>query len=287
MSWLRTTLLVLTMVLPSAHAHANEKLPVIATFSILGDLVARVGGERVSVRTIVGPASDAHVYEPTPADVAAIAAARVVVENGLGFEGWLGRLTAASGFSGPVVVASRGIATADPHAWQDVGNAIAYVATIRDGLCAADPSGCAIFSANAEAYTAQLRALDGEIRRRIEAIPDKRRKVITAHEAFGHFARAYGVTFIAPAGLSTASEPSARDVARLIDQIRSEGVTALFVEALSDPRLIEQIGRETAVVAGGALYSDALSAADGPAATYIAMMRHNLTQLAGAMGSPQ
>jgi zinc/manganese transport system substrate-binding protein len=266
----------------------------VATFSILGDLVRNVGGERVELATLVGPNGDVHVYAPTPGDVKRIAAANIVFVNGLGLEGWIDRLIAASATRAPVVVASRGIgprggarsqdqAVSDPHAWQSVANGKLYVGNIRDALIAVDAAGKAIFEANATTYLAKLDALDGEIKAAIAAIPPARRKVITAHSAFDYFGDAYGVAFIAPEGLSTEAEPSARDVAKLIEQIRRENVPALFLENVADSRLLERIAAETGVRIGGKLYSDALSPPDGPAATYIAMMRSNVRELTSAL----
>jgi zinc/manganese transport system substrate-binding protein len=266
----------------------------VATFSILGDLVRNVGGERVELATLVGPNGDVHVYAPTPGDVKRIAAANIVFVNGLGLEGWIDRLIAASATRAPVVVASRGIgprsgarsqdqAVSDPHAWQSVANGKLYVGNIRDALIAVDAAGKAIFEANATTYLAKLDALDGEIKAAIAAIPPARRKVITAHSAFDYFGDAYGVAFIAPEGLSTEAEPSARDVAKLIEQIRRENVPALFLENVADSRLPERIAAETGVRIGGKLYSDALSPPDGPAATYIAMMRSNVRELTRAL----
>jgi zinc/manganese transport system substrate-binding protein len=274
----------------SVGASAQERLSVVATFSVLGDMVARVGGGHVQVATLIGPEGDAHAFQPTPADAGKVARARIVFENGLGFEGWLSRLIRASGYRSEVVAVSDGASTIaasdsarDPHAWQSPANALVYVRNIKDGLCRVDAARCAQYTANADAFAAEIGALDGEIRSWIGAIPFDRRKVITSHDAFHYFGRAYGVTFLAPVGVSTDVEPSSRDVARLIDQIRREKVKALFVENISDPRLIAQVARETGVKVGGTLYSDALSKPGGPAATYLGMMRHNGKMIADAL----
>ncbi len=268
------------------HPHA------VATFSILGDFVKNIGGEQLELATLVGPNGDVHVYAPTPGDVKTIATANIVFVNGLGLEGWIDRLIVASATRALVVVASRGIrprsqdhAMSDPHAWQSVANAKLYAGNIRDGLIAVDAAETKIFEANATAYLAKLAALDGEIKAAIAAIPPARRKVITAHRAFGYFGDAYDIAFIAPEGLSTEAEPSARDVAKLIEQIRRENVPALFLENIGDSRLLERIAAETGVRIGGKLYSDALSPPDGPAATYIAMMRSNVRELTRALTS--
>jgi zinc/manganese transport system substrate-binding protein len=295
----------------ASPAWPAELVKVIASFSILGDLAAKVGGGRVEVTTLVGPNGDGHVYEPTPADARQTASADLVVVNGLGFEGWLERLVEASGYSGPVAIASEGVTplkmdaeteaeqhghaeepgheagrhhgNVDPHAWQSVANAGIYVSNIAEALCAVDAAGCAEFQANAAAYGATLKSLDEEISRKFSAIPVERRTLVTSHDALGYFSGAYGVRVLAPQGVSTESEASAADVAKLIRQIRAEGVSALFVENISDPRLIEQISRETGVRPGGALYSDALSEAGGPAATYVEMMRHNAALILAVM----
>lgn len=278
-----------------ARGQSPEKLQVVATFSILADFVRQIGGERVEVATLVGPGGDAHVYSPTPADSRRLAGARLVVANGLGFEGWVARLIRSSGTRVPVVEAARGTKPlkgadphghghgADPHAWQNVENAKVYVAAIRDALAAADPEGRASYEAHAAAYLKDLDALDAEIRAAVARIPPERRKAITSHEAFAHFEAAYGIDFVAPQGVSTEAEPSARGIARIIQQIRRERIPAVFVESIADRRVIERIAQETGAQIGERLYSDALSDADGPAPTYIAMMRHNMRALGAAL----
>jgi zinc/manganese transport system substrate-binding protein len=285
----------------SGSAFAQDKLSVVATFSILADMTQRVGGENVSVHALVGPEQDAHVFQPTPAAAAAVSKARLLISNGLGFEGWIERLVSSSGYTWPVVVATKGLTPleagdsdhnehghrdADPHAWQDLSNALTYVENIKTGLCNADPAHCDAYTKNASAYTAEISALDVTIKAEIGALPQAKRKVITSHDAFGYFAKAYGVTFKAPTGISTDSEASAQDVAKLIDLIKAENVTALFVESISDTRLMEQIARETGVKPGAVLYSDALSQPGGPASTYLDMMRSNALELTKAMVGP-
>jgi zinc/manganese transport system substrate-binding protein len=277
-------------------AFAQEKLPVVASFSILGDFVREVGGERVAVTTLVGPDGDAHVYSPTPADAKTVAGAKLVVVNGLKFEGWLTRLVKSSGTKATVATATTGITPLkmaddhghghggeDPHAWQSVANAKLYVGNVRDALIAADPAGKASYEANATGYLAKLDALEAEIKAAVARIPADRRKAITSHDAFGYFVKAYGIEFIAPQGVSTEAEASARDVARIIRQIKAQKVPAVFLENITNPRLAEQIARESGAKIGGRLYSDALSAADGPAGTYIAMMKHNISQIEKAL----
>jgi zinc/manganese transport system substrate-binding protein len=275
-------------------ALAQDRIKVLATFSILGDLVKNVGGDHVDVSTLVGPDSDAHVYAAAPSDAKKVADAKVVITNGLGFEGWMSRLVRASGSKAPVVVATNGITVrkaadgqghseSDPHAWQSVANAKTYVANIRDALVAADPAGREAYEANTQAYLAKLDALDAEVKQAVAAIPAERRRIISTHDAFGYFQQAYGIEFIAPQGVSTEAEPSARDVARIITQIRQKKVPAVFIENISDPRLMQRIAQETGARVGGKLYSDALTGKSGEAPSYIELMRHNVKQIAAAL----
>ncbi len=274
---------------PAAAETPLAPLPVVASFSILGDFVREVGGDAVAVSVIVGPDSDAHVYEPTPADARKVSEARLVFVNGLGFEGWFDRLVAAAGAKARIVVASAGIKPralddgVDPHAWQDVANARRYVENIRDALKAADPGRAALYETRAAAYLATLAALDRQVASAIAAIPSQRRRIVSTHDAFGYFAAHYGLEFIAPQGVSTEAEPSARDIARIIDAARREKVAAVFLENISDPRLAQRLAKESGVKLGGELYSDALSKPDGPAASYVAMMRHNVGELTKAL----
>lgn len=286
----RLLLICLVLIASAVPALAQERLKIVASFSILGDFVGNVGGDRVGVTMLVGPDGDAHVYSPTPSDAKKIADARLIFINGLGFEGWLPRLVKSAGGKATVVTATSGIAPlklgsdADPHAWQSVANAKIYVGNIRDALAAADPASAQAFRANAEAYLAKLDALDREVRAAIAKIPEGRRKVISTHSAFGYFAAAYGVEFIAPVGVSTESEPSARDIAAIITQIKAAKIPAVFLENVSDPRLIRRISAETGAKVGGTLYSDSLTAEKGDAPTYIDMVRHNIKALASALG---
>ena len=276
----------------------RDRISVVATFSILGDLVKNVGGDRIEVATLVGPNSDAHVFSPTPADAKTLAKAQLVFVNGLGFEGWMTRLVRASGTKAPAVIASKGIKTRkmedehqhghmaiDPHAWQSIANVKIYVANIRDGLSKADPAGKGAYDSNARSYLAKLDELEGEVRAAIGRIPGDRRKIITTHDAFGYFSAAYGMEFISPEGVSTDSEPSAKDVAKIIAQVRRQKIPAVFMENITDPRLMQQIAKETGARIGGTLYSDALSDASGPAGSYIDMMRNNIRELNKALTS--
>ena len=357
-----TAVFALSLAAP-AIAESDRPTPVVATFSILGDMTKRIGGEHVAVTTLVGPDGDAHVYQPTPADARAVSEATILVANGLQFEGWLDRLIDASDFDGMRVVATEGIepiafddehddehddgghedhaeeagddhdreehaeaamhghdddhddeahaeaamhghdddhedeahaeegdddhhhGAFDPHAWQSLGNAVAYIDNITAALAQSDPANAADFYQSRAAYVAEIEALDAEIREIVAALSADRRIVVTSHDAFQYFGREYVLEFVAPQGLSTESEASAKDVARLIQQIRERGIRAVFVENIGDPRLLEQIADETGAVIGGTLYPDALSGPDGPASTYLDMMRHNATTLAQALAS--
>jgi zinc/manganese transport system substrate-binding protein len=291
----------------TGDAGAADKLKAVATFSILGDMVRQVGGDRVEVATLVGPNGDAHVFTPTPADAKTLADAQIFFVNGLGFEGWMERLETSSGFKGKTVVASQGVKpltmqeeegehghddhadgehqVTDPHAWQDLANGKIYVANIRDGLIAADPAGRAVYEANAAKYLEAIAKEDEAVKQAIGNLPPERRKIITSHDAFGYFGAAYGLAIIAPEGVSTESEASAQDVAKIIRQIKEEKIPAVFLENVTDHRLLDQIARETGAKIGGTLYSDALSGPDGPAPTYLDMFRHNAGALTAALSS--
>jgi zinc/manganese transport system substrate-binding protein len=275
------------------RAQTPAKLPVVATFSILADFARNVGGERIEVTALVGPNGDTHVYQPKPADAKELGAARLILVNGLGLEGWIDRLIKASGAKAPVVVATKGIKSQqmreegrvelDPHAWQSIADAKIYVANIRDGLIAADPESASAYRTNAENYLAKLDTLEKEILAEIAKIPPGRRQIITTHDAFGYFGAAYGFRFIAPEGISTETEASARDVAKIIRQVKTQKIPAVFLENVTDPRLMRSIASESGAKIGGTLYSDALSPPDGPASTYIDMMRNNVRELSAAL----
>jgi zinc/manganese transport system substrate-binding protein len=287
----RVVLVSICLAFIALPAHAGDRLKVVASFSILADFVRNVGGEKVNVTALVGPNSDVHVYTPAPSDAKTVADAKLVVINGLGLEGWLPRLLQSSGSKATIVVATKGIqplklgSEADPHAWQSVANAKVYVANIRDGLVAADPADAEAFKGNAVRYLAELDALEAEVKDAIAKIPPERRKLITTHEAFGYLASAYGITFIAPSGVSTETEPSARDIARIIDQVKAEKIPAVFLENISDDRLIGRIAAETGAKVGGILFSDSLTDEKGLAPTYIALVRHNIKALTSALGN--
>ena len=276
--------LVLTF-LTGGNATAAEKIAVTASFSILGDLVRVVGGERVAVTTLVGPNEDAHVFEPKPTDVKAIARTQLLVTNGLSFEPWANKLAKSAGYKGETVVASTGVKAlpSDPHAWQNPNNVELYVRNIAAGLSKVDAAGALTYQANAEAYVKELQALDAWAKAQFQEILVVKRKVITSHDAFGYFAAHYQIKFIAPQGMSTEAEPSAKQVAVLIKQIQREKIKAIFVENMSNPKLLAQLSKDAGATVGASLYADALSAPDQPGATYLQMMRHNVTQLAAGM----
>lgn len=296
----RRHLLALPLAVPflSRAAQAQGTVPVVASFSILGDMVRQIGGDRVALRVIAGPDVDAHSFQPRPADAEAVRGARLVVRNGLGFDPWLDRLVRSAGYRGTVATASEGITpraleddhghshdhtAQDPHAWQDLRHGQSYVRTIAAALGAADPEGAGEYRTRAEAYLARLAALDGWVRQQIATVPEARRQVVTSHDAFGYFAAAYGVRFLAPQGINTDSEPSAAEVARLIRLLKRQNITALFLENMANPATLRRLAAEAGVSVRGQLYADALSRPDGPAPDYEKMFRHNLGLLVPAM----
>lgn len=301
------SLFLLACLAGAGQAHAAP-LKVVASFSILGDFVSEVGGERVALTVIAGPGQDAHVYEPRPADVAAVSAADLVVVNGLHFEGFLGRLIKAGAGKAPVVALSEGAALLpaqaggdhvhahgdaaahaeddghyDPHAWQAVPNAQIYVRNLAQALCSVDAAGCDDYRARAQAYVERLGAVDAELRAALGSLPPQRRTVLTAHAAFRYFGHAYGLTFLSPAGLSTDAEATAADMRRLVEQLRRQQVAGIFLEQNANPRLVQRLASETGMKIGGTLYADALSAPGGVADTYVDMMRHNGRTLSSAI----
>lgn len=283
---------------------------VVASFSILGDMVAQIAGDAAQVHTIAGPNVDAHSFSPRPSDAVALRQAALIVRNGLGFDTWMDRMIRAAGYTGALATATQGITprrmdghdhdhesgagrrrahsvgprdVPDPHAWQDLRNGIRYAQTITAALRAALPEQAETLAASGAAYVARLEALDAWVRAQIATVPEARRKVVTSHDAFGYFGAAYGVEFLAPQGISTESEPSAADVARLIRQVRADRITAVFLENMANPGTLQRLAREAGVTVSGKLYSDALSEAGGPATTYEAMFRNNIALLVPAM----
>lgn len=292
----RSTLLnsMAALALSAFSLSAQAKpLEAVASFTVIADMVQNVGGDRVHVTSLIGPNGDPHVYEPSPDDAQALKKADVAFVSGLHLEGWMDRLIKASGYQGQPVVLSSGIKTrsmdedgqriTDPHAWNSAANAVIYVSNIVAALQKADPDGATVYQANGEHYSAQLKALDSYARAQIQAIPLAQRKVLTSHDAFGYFGDAYGVKFLSPLGFSTESEASAADVGKLIRQIKAEYVSAYFFENSGDPRLVKQIADASGARPGGELYVEALSPANGPAASYVQMFRYNVDRMVEAM----
>lgn len=283
-----------------APALAWAKVPVVASFSIVADITREIGGDKVEVQSLVGADQDAHVFQPSPADVRKLAAAKVFVVSGLGFEGWMPRMTRAAGFKGLTVVAAARVkplavqeeghhehdghdhGSVDPHAWHNPQNVMLYADAIATGLAKADPASGDYFRQRADAYKGKLKELDVWAAQQFAGVPAARRKVLTSHEAFGYLAARYQIRFLAPQGVSTEAEASAKAVARLIQQVKKEQVKAVFFENMADKRLLQQLGKEAGVNPGGKLYADALSS-DGKAASYLQLFRSNVTSLLSAM----
>jgi zinc/manganese transport system substrate-binding protein len=276
-------------------AAAGAPVRVVVSFSILDDIVRRIGGDDVAVTSLIGPDSDAHAFDPTPDQARLLAGAQLLVVNGLGFEAWLTRLTRSAQFGGVVTTATEGVLPItttepgeksplpDPHAWQDPRNVVIYADNITRALARIDPDHAEAYRQRFRGYKAELEALDAQVRSQLQEIPADKRRVITSHDAFAYYGKAYGVTFLAAEGINTESEPSAKVVAGLIRQIRREGIKALFLENIADPRLVEELGRDTGTTPGPPLYSDALSRANGPAPTYIRMIGYNTAALKQGM----
>jgi zinc/manganese transport system substrate-binding protein len=289
-------LLCFTIAWGNQHPVASDTpIRVVASFSILDDIVRQIGGTDVAVTSLIGPDSDAHVFEPNPDQARLLSQAQLFVINGLGFEGWLTRLTRSAQYRGLVVIASDGIvpitasepgdapSVPDPHAWQDPRNGIVYADNIARALAGIDQPHAKAYRERFRHYEAELAALDRRIREELGTIPVEKRRVITTHDAFAYYGKAYGVAFLAPEGVNTESEPSAKTIAGLIRQIRREGIRAVFLENISDPRLVQELARESGARLGPPLYSDALSGPNGPAATYIRMVEHNTAALKEGM----
>ena len=297
---------------PSSFAQTpvtGDPVQVVASFSILGDLVKNVGGEVVEVTTLIGPGVDAHTYDPAPPDLVVLTKADVIFENGLGFEPWLDRFFASAQPSGARVVVTEGITSReagadehegevqvedggsehgqfDPHVWHDVANVVVMVGNIRDALVAADPARAELYEANAAAYIAELEALDASIREQVGTLPQERRKLVTSHDTFGYFAGAYGFEVLGTAlgSLSTeAGDPSARDIATLITEIEEAGGPAIFAENVANPDLMESIAAEAGVELAPPLYTDALGPPGSPGETYMGMMQSNVTTIVDAL----
>lgn len=294
----------------AASANVQKPLRVVASFSILADMTKQVGGEHVQVQSLVGPNSDAHVFDPSPRDAKALAQADVVVINGLGFEGWMDRLIKSSGFKGVLVVATEGIkplesheqehlpatdkhdhkhdhehdhkhdhGDADPHAWQDLRNGVIYAQNIAVGLMRARPALAKEIGLQTQQYVQQIKLLDQKARAKLDEIPKEQRRVISSHDSFQYFAKAYDVQFLGLQGWTTEREVSAADMAKLVREIRQDKVRALFVENMSDSRLLQRVAQEAGAKVGGKLYSDALSPPGTAADTYLKMFSYNVDQI--------
>ena len=272
---------------------AATPLRVVASFSILADMVRQIGGSAVSVTTLVPVDGDAHEYQPKPSDLRALKGAGLVVLNGFDLEGWIERLVQTSGYSGPVIVATTGVSARrmeangtpeiDPHAWQDPRRGAIYARNIAEGLAGADPANAATFRARGAEYIRQIEQTDAWIEDQLAGVPAAKRKILTSHDAFGYFGARYGIEFHGVQGLNTEAEPSAKEIAALVRRIRSENIRAVFVENMTSPKLALAVARETGAVVGPVIYSDALSKSDGPAGTYLAMFRYNVPLFAKAM----
>ena len=280
---------IFALIIFTSMSVASAKIKVVSTFSILGDMVQNIGGKNIELTTLVGANGDGHVYEPSPADAKSIASADLVFVNGLGFEGWIDRLVKASGYKGKVIIATKGIkdlkfeGELDPHAWQDLSNGRIYIKNIKNALIDVDPKNSDLYKKNFIAYDKILESMDKSTKNRFSDIPKKNRKVITSHDAFLYFGRAYGIDFRSPVGVTTESEPSAGELAALITEMRKDGIKALFAENITDPRLIKQLAREVNAKIGGTLYSDALSDDSEPANTYINMFNYNVNELVSVL----
>ena len=270
-------------------------LRVVATTTQVADLAANVGGDRVRVTSLLKPGIDAHDYEPSPADINAIAHADLVLQNGVGLERWLGDTIESSGYDGPVVDTSQGVALRqvggepDPHIWQDPRNARRMAVNIERGLATAEPAATASFEANLTAYSKQLEALDAEVERQTGSLAN--RKVVTNHDAFGYYLDRYHLELVGSVipSFDTSAELSGRDIRDLVAKVRATGVKAIFSETSLPPRAAETIGREAGVrvvVGEDALYGDSLGPPGSDGDTYLKMIRHNtatiVSNLSGA-----
>lgn len=277
----------------SSQTALAKNLNVVASFTVLADMAKQVGGEHVTVKSLVGPDGDPHSFEPSPQDSVALSKADVVIVSGLGMEGWMDRLISASGYKGKVIVASEGISTrkmvddgkqiTDPHAWNSAENGAIYAQNITKALATADPQDAAAINDSGSEYVTRLKLLDSWAKTRFESIPKSKRKVLTSHDAFGYFGQEYGVTFLAPVGFSTEAEANASDVAGLIKQLKDQHIKTYFIENQTDPRLVKQIAAASGAQPGGELYPEALSAANGPASTYEMAFKHNVDTIANSM----
>ena len=280
---------IVAITLYASASLAKDRIKIVASFSILGNMVEQVVGDHADVTTIVGPDADAHVYQPSAADARAVANADIIFVNGLGFETWSDTLIVESGTNASVHVATAGVkivtvdGSTDPHAWNSLSNGVVYVNNIASTLSEKMPTKADMIEANRAAYVDQLLALDIATKATLANLPANKRTVVTAHDAFGYLADAYGMIFLAPVGIDTDAEPSAQELAVLIDQLKADGAAALFVENITSPALVQQLADETGLTIGGRLFSDALSERGGPATSYLAMFEYNLETLLTAL----
>jgi len=280
---------IVAITLYASASLAKDRIKIVASFSILGNMVEQVVGDHADVTTIVGPDADAHVYQPSAADARAVANADIIFVNGLGFETWSDTLIVESGTNASVHVATAGVkivtvdGSTDPHAWNSLSNGVVYVNNIAATLSEKMPTKANMIEANRAAYVDQLLALDIATKATLANLPANKRTVVTAHDAFGYLADAYDMIFLAPVGIDTDAEPSAQELAVLIDQLKADGAAALFVENITSPALVQQIADETGLTIGGRLFSDALSERGGPATSYLAMFEYNLETLLTAL----
>ncbi len=292
----------LAALLLAAPGQAADRIPVIATFSVIADMLANVGGDHIDITTIVGAGGDCELYQPTPADVAKLASTRAVFLNDLNdeFEPWLEPLLKQAAFKGAKVVVTRGVHTLtaeeehpvsgrqlptaiDQHAWLDPRNGIIYVRNVAEALARLDPADAADFRARAAAYTKQLQALDDWARKEMAGVPVSKRRALSSHNSLQYIANAYGITLLTVNGWTNKSEPSAAELAKLARQIRAARVKALFLDSITDPRAMQRIAAETGATIGGTLYGNSLSPAGGEADSYLKMLRHDVTTLKAGM----
>jgi zinc/manganese transport system substrate-binding protein len=294
-------LAVLALLLPNPAA-AADRIPVVATFSVIADMLANVGGDHIDTKTIVGPGGDCELHQATTADIAAVAVARAVFINDLNeeFEPWLEPLLKQAHFAGMKVVVSRNVRTLtaeeehplsgrqlpaaiDQHAWLDPHNGVIYVRNITAALVRLDPANAADYRARAAAYAKEIQAVDDWARQEIAGVPAEKRRALASHDSLQYIANAYGITLLAVNGWTNKSEPSAAELAKLARQIRASRVKALFLDSITDPRAMQRIASETGAVVGGTLYGDSLSPAGGEADSYTKMLRHDVSTLKAGM----
>ena len=298
----RVVLAGVSILLGGSTAGAEERIKVVATFSVIGDMVTNVAGDKVDLVTLVGPAGDTELFKPSLADGRNIAEAKIVFMNDLNdeFEPWLEPLLKQVKFSGAKIIVSRGAKThttteeraprsksgeeeIDQHAWLDPKNGVIYVRNIVAALAKSDPANAAEYRARADAYIKELQALDAWAKTEIAALPAAKRRVLASHDSLQYLAKAYGITLLSINGWTNNSEPSAAQLASLAQRIRLEGIHALFLDSITDPRAMQQVAKETGASIGGTLYGDALSKPGEEADTYVKMLRHDVTALKAGM----